>query len=210
MPLPEHDAWIRLTPTRPIWFFTVTSTSGFTCCTLHDEPRVRASEAYPFRMVRQTRPPAPLALRRRFRPSRPSLPLLWPLLTSRSGFHRRPFRHEARSPQVRTHSFSAQPPDLRHFALTTRASRFYARSPCSAAPSIRFLFIGSQIRSTLPSHGRSPFRSCASLRSLRSAYGRTCTSKSAPMLGAHKKDPQNSRVFQAVIHCCIMQPAFPC
>src|SRR5690606_13280912 len=52
---------------------------------------------------------------------------------------------KARSPQVRTHSFAAQPPDLRHFALITRASRFLARSPCSAAPSIRFLFIGSQL-----------------------------------------------------------------
>ena len=40
--------------------------------------------------------------------------LLRPLLTSRSGLSRRPFRHEARSPQVRTHSFPAQPPDLRH------------------------------------------------------------------------------------------------
>ena len=80
--------------------------------------------------------------------------------------HRRPFSHKARSPQVRTHSFAAQPPDLRHLALITRASRFVARSPCSAAPSIRFLSIGSQLRSTLPPHTRSPSCSCASLRSL--------------------------------------------
>ncbi len=72
------------------------------------------------------------------------LELLRPLLTSRSSMRCRPFRHKARSPQVRTHSFIAQPPDLRHFALITRASRFLARSPCLAAPSIRFLFIGSQ------------------------------------------------------------------
>ena len=121
------------------------------------------------------------------KPSRPRHRLLRPLLTSRSDSHRRPFRHKARSPQVRTHSFTAQPPDLRHFALTTRASRFFARSPCLAAPSIRFLYIGSQFRSTLPPHGRSPFRSCASLRSLWSAHGGTCTHKSAPMLGAQKK-----------------------
>jgi hypothetical protein len=38
---------------------------------------------------------------------------------------------------------------------------------------IRFLFIGSQFRSTLPSHARSPSPSCVSLRSLWSAYGRT-------------------------------------
>gem|GEM_PF-3314442 len=125
MPIPEHDAWIHLAPTRPIWFFAVTGTSGFTCCTFHDEPRIRASEAYPSRMVRQTYPSAPLALRRRFRPSRPSPRLLWPLLTSHSGLHRRPFRtrhpkgcrHEARSPQVRTHSFPAQPPDLHRLIL---------------------------------------------------------------------------------------------
>src|SRR5258705_1429664 len=91
---------------------------------------------------------------------------LWPLLTPRSVSPRRPFSHEARSPQVRTHSFTAQPPDLRRFALITRASRSLARSPCLATPSIRFLFIGSQFRSTLPPHTQSPSCSCVSLRSL--------------------------------------------
>src|SRR5471030_3179371 len=51
-----------------------------------------------------------------FGPS-PRLRLLRPLLTSRSGLRRRPFRREARSPQVRTHSFPAQPPDLRRLIL---------------------------------------------------------------------------------------------
>ena len=87
-------------------------------------------------------------------------------LTSRSGSHRHPFRHKARSPQVRTHSFTARPPDLRRRPLVTRASRSVARSPWSAPPSIRFLFIGPQLRSTLPPHTRSPSCSCASLRSL--------------------------------------------
>ena len=49
--------------------------------------------------------------------SGPGLQLLRPLLTSRSGLHRRPFRHKARSPQVRTHSFITQPPDLRRLIL---------------------------------------------------------------------------------------------
>ena len=31
--------------------------------------------------------------------------------------HRRPFRHEARPPQVRTQSFTTQPPDLRSLTL---------------------------------------------------------------------------------------------
>jgi len=126
------------------------------------------------------------------RPFAPNRRLLRPRLTSRSMSPRRPFRHKARSPQVRTHSFPAQPPDLRHFALATRASRLLARSPCSAAPSIRFLSIGSQVRSTLPPHGQSPFRSCASLRSLWPVHGRTCTSKSAPMLGAQKTLPRRA------------------
>ena len=34
---------------------------------------------------------------------------------------------------------------LRRFALITSTSRFHARSPSSAAPSIRFLTIGSQL-----------------------------------------------------------------
>jgi len=45
--------------------------------------------------------------------------------------HRRPLRHEASSPQARTHYFTAQPPDLRRSALITRALRCLARSPCS-------------------------------------------------------------------------------
>ena len=62
----------------------------------------------------------------------------------RSVLPRCPFRHKARYPRVRTHSFTAQPPDLRRIALATRASRLLARSPCSAVPHIRFLFIGSR------------------------------------------------------------------
>ena len=51
-----------------------------------------------------------------------SLRLLRPLLTPRSATchsvrQRRPFRHKARSPQVRTMTFSAQPPDLHHLSL---------------------------------------------------------------------------------------------
>ena len=119
--------------------------------------------------------------------------LLRPLLTSRSGQARRPFRHKARSPQVRTRSFAAQSPHLRHLALTTRASQPSACSPCLAAPQMRFVYLDSGFRSTLPSHARSPSRSCASLRSLWSACGRTRTSKIAPMLGAQKKRAARAR-----------------
>jgi hypothetical protein len=54
---------------------------------------------------------------------------------------------------------------LRRFPLVTRALRFVVRSPWLATPRIRFLFIGPQLRSTLPPHGQSPLRSRASLRS---------------------------------------------
>src|SRR5881397_1016017 len=64
---------------------------------------------------------------------------------------RRPFRREARSPQIRTLAFPTRPPDLRHRALVTRASRSLVRSPCSAPPRIRFLFVGPSVRSPLPS-----------------------------------------------------------
>src|SRR5713101_4778191 len=47
---------------------------------------------------------------------------------------RRPFRREARSPQVRTRSFTVQPPDLRDRSLTTRASQRHACSPWPVAP----------------------------------------------------------------------------
>jgi hypothetical protein len=43
--------------------------------------------------------------------------LLRPLLTPRSVSPRRPFSRQARSPQVRTRSFSAQSPDLRRVSL---------------------------------------------------------------------------------------------
>src|SRR5690606_15989102 len=52
-----------------------------------------------------------------------------------------PFRHEARSPQVRASTFDARLSDLRCRALATGASRPFARSPRSSAPRIRFLFI---------------------------------------------------------------------
>src|SRR5664280_2094219 len=103
-----------------------------------------------------------------FGPS-PLLRLIRPLLTSRSAGlldHRHPFRRKARSPQVRTSAFAARPPDLRRLALVTRASRLHARLPCSALPLIRFLFVGPQFRSPLPSRRPHGTTLCGSLRSL--------------------------------------------
>src|ERR1700692_5075089 len=79
---------------------------------------------------------------------------------------RRPFRRKARSPRVRTSTFAARPPDLRRLHLVTRASRLRARSPCSAPPSIRFLFVGPQLRPPLPSRRPHGPTLCGSLRSL--------------------------------------------
>lgn len=102
-------------------------------------PQSRASDALLISSTRRLT----LLLVRPFAPKK-NEELLRPLLTSRSVGSRCPFRHKARSPRVRTHSFTAQPPDIRYVALATRASRLLARSPCSAAPPIRFLFIGSR------------------------------------------------------------------
>ena len=79
-----------------------------------------------------------------FGPSPASGGILWPLLTSRSPTFRRgrPFRRQARSPQVRPSAFEARPPDLRRLPLVAGASRPSARSPRKAPPRIRFLFVG--------------------------------------------------------------------
>jgi hypothetical protein len=58
---------------------------------------------------------------------------------------RRPFRYEARPPQIRAFTFPAQPPDLRRLPLVTGASRSLARSPRETSPPIRFLFVGSRV-----------------------------------------------------------------
>ena len=80
-------------------------------------------------------------------------------------------------------TFPAQSPDLRRFPLVAGASRSVVRSPRSAAPRIRFLFVDSRVRFTLRSAYASRRTPCASLRSLRPGSGRTFTSKSSPMPG---------------------------
>lgn len=122
--------------------------------------------------------------------------LLRPLLTSRSDFHRRPFRHEVRSPQARTQSFPAQPPDLRRLTVDHK-SFTVARSPSSASPTIRFLFISARFR-TVPCHMRhvpTVGRSCSSLRPLWLACGGTCAHA-----GRTRKKKAN---LSAGLFCCI-------
>src|SRR3989339_333514 len=75
--------------------------------------------------------------------------VLWPLLTSRSASQRCPFRRKARPPQVRNHAFRPQPPNLRRRPLVAGVSQSVACSPRSATPLIRFLYVGSDFRSTL-------------------------------------------------------------
>ena len=89
---------------------------------------------------------------------------------------RRPFRREARSPQVRTSAFRARPSDLRHQPSATRASRSFGRSPWRVPPRIGFLFVGPRVRSPLPPDLRSRSGPCGSLRFLRPGPERTCTS----------------------------------
>src|SRR5258708_25076133 len=97
-----------------------------------------------------------------------------------------PSRHTARSPQVRTHSFTSGPSDLRRHPLMTRASRLLACSSWSAAPSSRFLFIGPPLRSTLAPHSRSP--SCSTFHFAR--FDQLATELSPrvrPVRGAKKR-----------------------
>src|SRR5438093_3321320 len=90
------------------------------------------------------------------RPFAASPPLVWPLLTPRSVLgqplkERHPVRREARPPRISALAFPPPPPDLRRRPLVTRASRSLARSPWASSPTIRFLFVGPQVRSPLPS-----------------------------------------------------------
>ena len=95
-------------------------------------------------------------------------------------------------------TFPAQSPDLRRFPLVAGASRSVARSPRSAAPRIRFLFVDSRVRFTLRSAHASRRTPCASLRSLRPSSERTFTSRSSPMpgpppAGARPREPAGPR-----------------
>jgi hypothetical protein len=116
--------------------------------------------------------------------------LLRPLLTSRSAFRRRPFKREARSPQVRLTAFTAQSPDLRRFPLVARASRSIARSPWSTAPRIRFLFVDSRIRSPLlsaPASRPGILPPCGSLGVAATGSPRGLSPPSCGSCWAHKK-----------------------
>ncbi len=62
------------------------------------------------------------------------------------------------SPQVRTRCFPTQPPHLPPWTEPARL-RCVVPARLPRRPSMRFLFIGSSVSSSLPSHGRLPFRS---------------------------------------------------
>src|SRR3989344_6061816 len=75
------------------------------------------------------------------------------------------------------------PPLLGHWSFAISCPL----APNGTAFSIRFLFVGSSFRFPLPSHARSPSRSCGSLPFEWPLQGRSCTSKSVPMLGVQQK-----------------------
>ena len=97
--------------------------------------------------------------------------LLRPLLTSapRSGglaaasVRRHCLRTRRRSPGVSPASFPAHPPDLQSRPLMDMDFATSCPLVRPLLPRIRLLFVGSQVRSTLPSDGPSRFRPCASL-----------------------------------------------
>jgi hypothetical protein len=127
----------------------------------------------------------------RAHPARLRGPLLRPLLTPRSAFRRRPFRREARPPQVRVVAFAARSPRLRRPPLVARVLRSFARSPWLAAPHTRFLSVNLQL--LLFASFSLGLAACA----LRFARGscdqapqRTCTSWSRPCWAHKAKRPR--------------------
>ena len=131
-------------------------------------PMVKASRSRIFGRMASSRRPIRL-----HRPSFGPSPRRTPATTTSADFSlrwpcgpRRPFGRKARPPRVRTSAFAARPPDLRCLALVTRASRSIARLPYAAPPSIRFLFVGPQLRFPLPSRQPRGPTLCGSLRSL--------------------------------------------
>ncbi len=91
-----------------------------------------------------------------------------------------------------------------HFAGASKGSRALTSEDIERAVAMTRRHsdcrIGSQFRSTLPTHAPSPSRSCVSLRSLWSAHGRTSASRIAPKLGAHEK--QAARMAGRLVQAC--------
>ena len=77
---------------------------------------------------------------------------------------RRPFGRKARPPWVRAPTFAARPPDLRRLSLGHESFAIIGSLALLGAASIRFLFVGPQLRSTLPSRRPRGPTLCASLR----------------------------------------------
>ena len=94
------------------------------------------------------------------------------------------------SPQVRTRCVPARPPHLPP-RLNRSASLCCANSPHRDRPSMRFLFVGPPVSSSLPSPGRLPCRSWLRVVGCSCCHEGPPTGDShsiynAPMLGAHK------------------------
>ena len=74
-----------------------------------------------------------------------------------------PERTRCRSPGVSPTAFLAHPPDLQFWPLMDMDFATSCPLVRPMLPRIRFLFVGSRFRSTLPSDSPSRFRPCASL-----------------------------------------------
>jgi hypothetical protein len=89
-----------------------------------------------------------------------------------------------RSPEVSSTAFTAHPPDLQHGPLMDEDFAVSRPLVRPGLPRIRFLFVGSRLRSTLPSDPASRRRPCASLAlHLHQVVQGTCTPKLSNMLG---------------------------
>src|SRR3954469_8903289 len=92
-----------------------------------------------------------------------------------------------RPPEVSSTAFAALPPDLQHGPLMDKDFAVSRPLVRPELPRIRFLFVGSRFRSTLPSDPASRRRPCASLAlHLHQVVQGTCTPRLSNMLGTRR------------------------
>jgi hypothetical protein len=96
-------------------------------------------------------------------------------------------RTRCRPPEVSPTAFAAHPPDLQPGPLMDKDFAVSRPLVRPGLPRIRFLFVGSRFRSTLPSDPASRRRPCASLAlHLHQVVQGTCTPRLSNMLGTQR------------------------
>src|SRR5271167_3358675 len=119
----------------------------------------------------------------------------------------RVFTTNARSPEVSSTAFRAQPPNLQPAPLMDMGFVVICQLAQRRMPLIRFLYIGSYVCSTLLSDPPSPERPCASLSlHLHQVVKRTSTFELSNMLGTQKNGPAGTNAHQPLISQSLAEP----